>query len=44
MRTTDLCLRLLRAVVLSEYRRGDDGSSGEELKRSEVEHGSGTGS
>jgi hypothetical protein len=34
MRTSDLCLRLLRGVGLGEYSRGDDGNSGEELKRS----------
>ena len=34
MRTSDLCLRLLRAVVLGEDRRCDGGDSGEELKRS----------
>jgi hypothetical protein len=33
MRTSDLCLRLLRTVVLGEDRRGDEGNSGEELKR-----------
>jgi len=43
MRTRNLRLRLLRAVVLGEDRRGDDGESSEELKRSKVQHSSGTG-
>ncbi len=42
MRTCDLCLRLLRAVVLGEDRRCNDSKSSEELKRSYFEHGSGT--
>jgi len=43
MRARNVGLGRVGAVVEGEERRGDDGESSEELKRSKVQHSSGTG-